>query len=255
MLHEIKKKENLSKSIVRALGEYILSNNLKNGDRLPTEMELVNHFKVARTVVREALQAMAIIGIISSKPGAGSVLTSNGIEPFLLPFVFGVALEGVGFNKLGELRLIVEQGAIRLAIKNASEKELLIVMGMARELDNIKAKTYADLSEENQTILALKETEFHQYLVNISHNPILKKFGSLWHIFFTRVQQNQSFKETSKSYKNKTMPAAQHTEIVSALLERDEAKALTAIEDHLAYWLMQDQLVAKDELIDLISKE
>ena len=64
LLKEIKK-QSLLDSIVRAIEEYIIVNELKAGDRLPTEKFLKENLKVGRNSVREALKALEVIGLVT----------------------------------------------------------------------------------------------------------------------------------------------------------------------------------------------
>ena len=253
MLQKIKKKENLSKTIVKALVEYIIINNLKSGDRLPTEKELVENFNVARTVVREALKAMEIIGLAHSTPGVGTTLSSGGVEPFLIPFLFGFDLEETGLEHLSEMRLIIEQGAARLAVSNASDEEFAYFLKYAQELDAQKEKTYASLTKANQAKLAEMEAEFHQRLVELSHNPILAKFGALWKIFFTRIKEAGRLKDASESFQRELVETASHVQIVDALSQRDEEKSMMMIKRHLTFWLIGSKSISKSSLVDLVN--
>jgi GntR family transcriptional regulator len=53
------------------LMDRILSLNLKRGDRLPSEYDLVRQFKVSRVTVRQALEALRAEGIVESHHGKG----------------------------------------------------------------------------------------------------------------------------------------------------------------------------------------
>ena len=49
----------------------ILSGELKNGDRLPSEREMAERLDVSRTSIREAIRTLEIMGLIESKRGSG----------------------------------------------------------------------------------------------------------------------------------------------------------------------------------------
>jgi GntR family transcriptional regulator len=51
--------------------DHILSQDLNRGDKLPSENELVRHFKASRVTVRQALEALRAEGIIESQHGRG----------------------------------------------------------------------------------------------------------------------------------------------------------------------------------------
>jgi GntR family transcriptional repressor for pyruvate dehydrogenase complex len=51
---EVIRKKNLYEEIVTQIIRYIQEKNIKPGDKLPSENELVDIFKVSKTAVREA---------------------------------------------------------------------------------------------------------------------------------------------------------------------------------------------------------
>ncbi len=58
--------------VARWIEEQIHTRTLRPGDRLPPERKLVEQFGLSRTVVREALQALAARGLIESHVGRGT---------------------------------------------------------------------------------------------------------------------------------------------------------------------------------------
>lgn len=246
------KKENLSKIIIRELGEYIINNNLKSGDKLPTEHELVNMFNVSRSAIREALKVLELIGLVKSKPRVGTVLSTDGAEPFLLPFFFGVILEDSSLEFLSEMRLIIEQGAASLAAKQATDNELEKLMKIAKELDTLKSKDSSTFSEKEEKNLLEKEIQFHKRLVELSHNPILIKFSSLWDVFFTRVYVTGDLYMASDAGFSKKVKTVKHAEIVQTLIERNSEAALKCINTHLTIWQMRTKEISKEVLVKLV---
>lgn len=51
--------------------DYLIDNNFKAGDALPKEIELASTLQVSRTVVREALLRLRMIGLVESKKKEG----------------------------------------------------------------------------------------------------------------------------------------------------------------------------------------
>lgn len=250
MLKEIKK-QSLLDSIVRAIEEYIIVNDLKAGDRLPTEKFLKENLKVGRNSVREALKALEVIGLVSSKPGKGTVVSSENFDPFLLSVVFGFVLEDIEIKHLNEFRLVIELGACRIAIKNAKDSELNKLMKIARKLDKQQINVIKNEDKEAIIGLATLEKEFHKYLIELSHNPILLKFQKFWDIYFSRVQASGELYKASEINVGKEIT---HTAIVEAIKERNEQKAIRAMKYHLVYyWLQKKEDISKDFLVKLIS--
>ena len=71
-----RKRRNLAEELVLVLNERIRQGQLKRGDKLPTESEIMEQQGVSRTVVREA---------ISRLQAAGQVETRHGTRNWLAP--------------------------------------------------------------------------------------------------------------------------------------------------------------------------
>lgn len=63
--------ERLYRKIANVLEGRIASGEFSSGDRLPTERELAEHYRMSRTCVREALLALEIAGLVSIRVGSG----------------------------------------------------------------------------------------------------------------------------------------------------------------------------------------
>ncbi|RBN38856.1 FadR family transcriptional regulator, partial [Priestia megaterium] len=57
----------LAKQVVDRIIQLLVSGQLKPGDKLPTEMELLDVLNVSRPVLREALSALEVLGVITRK--------------------------------------------------------------------------------------------------------------------------------------------------------------------------------------------
>jgi GntR family transcriptional regulator len=69
---------------VRAhLLDEIESGNLRPGDQVPTEPQLIDRFQVSRTTVRRALRDLEMMGLIDRQPGRGSFVREPHLEPRL----------------------------------------------------------------------------------------------------------------------------------------------------------------------------
>lgn len=60
--------------IIRALSEMIQQDDLKSGDKLPSERELSDRLQVGRSSIREALRGLELLDIIETKRGEGTFM-------------------------------------------------------------------------------------------------------------------------------------------------------------------------------------
>jgi DNA-binding FadR family transcriptional regulator len=101
--------------------EFIVEQNLDQGDRLPSEHELSRMTAVSRPIVREALMRLQADGLIESRRGAGSYVRQRPGErqiQHLRPAQVRARLETF------EVRIAIEPVAARLAALHRTEQDL-----------------------------------------------------------------------------------------------------------------------------------
>ena len=96
-------KDLLYTKIADAIMQYIRENDLKNGDKIPSERELAQEFNTSRNSVREALRVLERDHIIEVKMGKGAFITSEKAETS-----FYLTLWKVNYLELLEIKGILE---------------------------------------------------------------------------------------------------------------------------------------------------
>ena len=69
------KRKRLADQVADHLMALIAGGELKPGDRLPPEPELMKQFQVGRSSIREAIGALSLVGLVSVKAGQGTHVT------------------------------------------------------------------------------------------------------------------------------------------------------------------------------------
>lgn len=72
----------LSVRVAEALRRRVVDGGLTTGARLPTESALTAEYGVSRTVVREAIAALAADGLVEPRQGSGVFVTAQPVRPF-----------------------------------------------------------------------------------------------------------------------------------------------------------------------------
>jgi GntR family transcriptional repressor for pyruvate dehydrogenase complex len=109
------RRKTLARQVAERLLERIRSGELRPGQRLPTELELVRELGVGRSSVREALQALVVIGAVDVRPRRGAVVRSIGGTDFRLDRALAPLLDSDTLLELSEMRRIVEPEVAALA--------------------------------------------------------------------------------------------------------------------------------------------
>ena len=147
------------------LREQLLSGSLKEGDLLLPERELCQQLEVSRPVLREALRALSIMGVIDIRHGVGSVVSSPDITVLGDFFSFTLAQKGDAVDEVMEARIAIECQAARLAVMRAGISDFV---KMRRHADKI-----AD-TVEDPIAGAQADYDFHMAMVDASAASALR---------------------------------------------------------------------------------
>jgi DNA-binding FadR family transcriptional regulator len=74
-------KQPLYKVVQEEIKSYIVRHELKPGDPIPNEMELIRMFGVSRTVIREAVKSLEALSILEVRAGSGLFLRNFSFDP------------------------------------------------------------------------------------------------------------------------------------------------------------------------------
>lgn len=198
---------------------YIIKEELKEGDRLPTETELMKLLDVSRTTLREAIKMLASRNILEVRQGSGIFVSRNtGISDDPLGFVFIRDKEKL-VEDLLEFRMMIEPRIAARAAMNATPAEARELEMLAEEVENHYARG------ESHTAA---DTRFHAKLGELSGNVV---FPSLAPIIFRAI--NMFIDLTHAELKQETIDS--HRAIVEAVKRNDAVAAEDAMVLHLIY--------------------
>lgn len=158
-----------------SLVQLLQERKLKVGDSIPTELELSSSLGVSRTVVREALLRLRLMGLIESKKKKGAVITSPDIFGILSKSMNPQILDQDTLRDIFEIRLVLEIGMADFLFQRITPEDIKIL----REIvDN-----EPDMSQDHLFNIE-HEIIFHGKLYDITGNETLRKFqGMLLPIF------------------------------------------------------------------------
>ncbi|MDA8216746.1 MAG: FadR/GntR family transcriptional regulator [Dehalococcoidales bacterium] len=156
------------RTIADHLQQAILSGDLKAGEQLPPEYELVDRFKVSRASVREALRILEGRGLVHVNHGKGAFVCDVGMasedsRAFLYAW-FGQ--REMSLDEVLEFRKMLEPQAAALAAERADRGEL---EGVAQALERMRASV--DRHDLHGAVTA--DIDFHRAIVAATHNQFL----------------------------------------------------------------------------------
>src|SRR4051794_13707629 len=107
-----------------SLIELFVEKNFKVGDPIPKELELSDALKVSRTVIREALLRLRMMGLIDSKKKRGAVLTSPDLVSILQRSMNPKILDPATLKEIFEMRLALEVGMADFIMERATPADI-----------------------------------------------------------------------------------------------------------------------------------
>lgn len=152
------------------LVQLLQQQKLKVGDSIPTELELSQKLGVSRTVIREALLRLRMMGLIESKKKKGAVITSPDLFGNMSKSMNPHILTPETLREVFEIRLVLEIGMADLLFHRVTKNDI----------DELK-KIVENEPPATQYLLFNAEYEiaFHGKLYEITGNETLKKFQKL----------------------------------------------------------------------------
>lgn len=108
--------------IAEAIRRQIEDGELERGQQLPTELELRERFGASRNTVRDAIKRLSGLGLVESKPGRGTFVTTK-VEPFVVTMS---ADPETGFGGEGALYLDQVSAAHRVSRSTQPQVEMQV---------------------------------------------------------------------------------------------------------------------------------
>lgn len=160
----------ISSEIVKIIKDNLLNGNLKPGDKLPTEKELMEQIGVSRTPVREAIKILEAIGVIQIKRGEGMYITNNLSHFTLNPLIFSLIMHSNDMEELIKFRQHFEVLLMNMIIT----KEEKDIRPIEKVYQTQTERMNPELSPEELVDIDL---EFHYAVLEATNNPFVIEIG------------------------------------------------------------------------------
>ena len=219
------KKINISDEIIDQIISMIHKGNLKSGDRLPSERELIDVFQVGRSSIREALKSLETIGIIKRNSKGTIINTLEERDHSILLFKENMH----SIHEVFEARKAIEVEIIGLAAERATQQQI-------KEI----SETIVDTMDTHKMIAS--DISFHKTLVKTSQNSVLIY---IYNMVMGLLFQTHKYYFLIEASSNK-MPIKErevfinsvnkyHKNILKAVESHDVFAAKKSMEEHFDY--------------------
>ncbi len=206
-----------SVAIAARLRQAILDGTYTDGERLPAERDLAQHFEASRSTVREALRRLEESHLVTRRMGSGTfvnhrpALDQSDIAEMTSPI------------ELIEVRLAVEPQMVRLVAVNATQRDL---ERLGEALGRVES------CGNDREHFSRADEQFHLMLAECTRNPLM-----VW--LYRQINDVRSH-ALWDGMKDKILTATriaeynrQHRELHAALCNRDVDAATQIIAAHL----------------------
>jgi len=206
------KKVMLRTQVADAIERYIIENDLKVGDKLPSERELAKMLSIGRNTLREGLRKLELAGVIEIKNGLGSYVANNVGNTINMM----ISWDRINFLEWLEVRRILEHGIIELVVERATQKDL-------SSIEKCLDKFLNTLSSSNDVrAMENADARFHRAIYHAAHNkmlyeliyPLADVFHGLWNPADMTAPDGRMYKAIMDT-------APYHTELYEAIKNQD----------------------------------
>lgn len=210
--------------IVTQVRDYIYTNRLRPGDRLPAEHDLARQLNVSRSTLREALKGLTANGLLESRPRSGTRVRKFSYEQVVEPLVAHFYLSDLTIREILEARAALELASIGYTVQRANPEQI-------EELREIEAR----LEQVAQSGLSHHDLDLklHEALLAASGNRLLASMVGLLRAFFRHpaLQEDSAFTHHLDATEL-AMTTHEHRLVIKAITTRNVDLAVRAMREH-----------------------
>lgn len=201
------------------LVELLQHSKLKIGDSIPKEIELAETLGVSRTVIREALLRLRMMGLIESKKKKGAVITSPDLFGIMSKSMNPHILDQETLKEIFEIRLVLEIGMADLLYHRITKEDIAELKKIVSSEPPVAQYHLFNIEHE---------IAFHGKLYEITGNKTMKKFQKMLLPVFDYVHNSGLLK---KQPELKTFVS--HKELVKILEKGTPEEFRNGMRNHL----------------------
>jgi GntR family transcriptional repressor for pyruvate dehydrogenase complex len=207
--------------VVSQLLNYLVSERIGPGQKLPSERALSEHLGLGRSSVREAVKSLHLLGLLDVRQGDGTYL--RGTESAVLPQIleWGLVLSRPRTEDLIEARYELEGFVARRAAER-------ITPDGAPQLDACLARMAEAEARGDIAECIEADIDFHLHLAELAGNAVisdmLRGIRVLLHVWMTKLSALEGM----------TAYTANHTKLADAVKSGNAAEAERVMRHHIS---------------------
>jgi GntR family transcriptional regulator, transcriptional repressor for pyruvate dehydrogenase complex len=214
-----------SNVVIDGIRQMIMSGELVAGSRLPVERELGERLGVSRGPLREGVRALVILGVLETRQGDGTYVTSLEAGQLFEPLGILADLQSPenSVHLLGVRRALEPEAAARAALL-ISDEDLAEARRILDHGEGLLADEVIDLEGTIDV-----DTAFHRLIANASGNPA---FAAIIEALVSRTARARLWRATPQQGAAHDTQR-EHRAILDALAAHDPDRARIRMAAHV----------------------
>ncbi|WP_334424773.1 FadR/GntR family transcriptional regulator [Acinetobacter nosocomialis] len=200
--------------IVQQLGLKIVSGEISENEKLPSEVDLCEEYKVSRPVFREAIRVLNAKGLTYSRPKIGTVVRPKEewhlLDPDVLFWLIQTTPEHEFFKTLSTVRRVLVPELAYIAASTANEEDIERIKQAYEGME--KATTVEEFIEP--------DIQFHLAIAKATHNDLLAYMSKM---LVLPLQQSIQVTSLRPNLQGHSLP--RHKAILTAIENKDPLSA------------------------------
>lgn len=160
--------ESVVQQIINKITDAIVSGELKPGDRLPPELDLIEAMHVSRNTLRAAVQTLRAYGVLEVRRPEGTFVCDSFSPQMINPAIYHVILARQDSQELVGLRKILDMGISKLIIQQGLSEE------RTAKLEALYEDLVRELQAEKPNLeeIAQADLRFHDGIASATENEL-----------------------------------------------------------------------------------
>ncbi|MDP3063693.1 MAG: FadR/GntR family transcriptional regulator [Chloroflexota bacterium] len=227
----------LSQQVAAHVYDHVRRNQLKAGDRLPSQESLARQLGVSRAVVREAFSALSAAGIVEVKNGSRPRVSTISRDVFSQLVWHGLATDQILPSDVLEVRQCLEVTMAKLAARRRSAEDVSKMRAIIDEMTSV---------EPAGPEMAVLDRQLHQAIARATRNSLLEALvpgfrKGVW----DSVDPSLRPAVSNRQARDAAFALESHKWLVDAIARGDETAAGRLMEEHLR--VVADELAGPNE--------
>lgn len=220
-MSEIANRNTLVENTADRLRQMIFAGEIGPGELLPSRKELAGQYGVGIATIHEAIQSLAAVGLVESRPGKGTWVRHDALDSVIHPDMITNRFGEIDVATIYETRLALEESMAALAAQKATPADI-------REIWSHLEAALAAIDNDEEFVRA--DWQFHLAIAKAGRNVLLQAFYHL-----SRELLLDFIKDAISIPSVKQEASQLHVGLAQAIEAHDVDRARVAARAHMLY--------------------